>query len=186
MSVPVQYGHMTEIQMQQDEIDEVVARINEMSDDGLMVEWGSGGSTVKWLETMRANQRLITIEHNPDWHMKVNQYVNTRSDINKRFTYIFKPELYGFSHGYARVEEELAHGLDDYIVPKKEILNADIFFVDGIGRATIALMMKFMSTKSDPVIYIHDYYGREQWYTWATQFFDKKERVGQTLVRLWK
>lgn len=188
MSTPVEYGPMTEIQMQQNEIDEVTSRIKEMSDDGLMVEWGSGGSTVKWLETLRANQRLITIEHNIQWYNKVNDYVKTRNDINDRLTYIYRPELFNYQHGYARVEEELAHGLDDYIIPNtaKHLVDADIFFVDGIGRATIALLMKFMSTKPDPVIYIHDYYGREEWYTWATQFFAKKEKVGHTLVRLWK
>lgn len=186
MSIPVEYGPMTEIQMQLDEVAEVTSRIKEMPSDGLMVEWGSGGSTVKWLETMTNDQKLITIEHNPDWHMKVSQYIFSRPDINHRFDYFFKPELFGYQHGYANVNEEHPHGLDDYFFPVKKILDADIFFVDGIGRATTALLCKFLSTKIDPVIYIHDYYGREQWYTWSTQFFSKKEKVGQTLVRLWK
>jgi len=186
MSIPVNYGPMTEIQMQLDEVAEVTSRIKEMSDDGLMVEWGSGGSSIKWLETLEGNQRLISIEHNPNWHMKVSEYANTRSDINKRFKYIFKPELYGFEHGYATVNEENPHGLDDYFLPRKEIMDAEIFFVDGVARATTALLVKLLSTKQDPVIYIHDYYGREQWYTWSTQFFSKKEKVGHTLVRLWK
>lgn len=186
MSIPVNYGHMTEIQMQVDEVEEVTSRIKEMSSDGLMVEWGSGGSTIKWLETMAGNQKLITVEHNPEWHMKVNGYVITRPDISDRLTYIYKPELYGFQHGYASVNEEHPHGLDDYFFPKKAMMDADIFFVDGIGRATTALLCKMLSTKTDPVIYIHDYVGREQWYSWATQFFSKKEQVGHTLVRLWK
>ena len=46
MSIPVNYGPMVEIQMQPDEVAEVTSRIKEMSDDGLMVEWGSGVSTV--------------------------------------------------------------------------------------------------------------------------------------------
>jgi len=186
MSIPVNYGPMTEIQMQLDEVAEVTSSIKEMSDDGLMVEWGSGVSSIKWLETLEGNQRLISIEHNPNWHMKVSEYTNTRSDINKRFKYIFKPELYGFEHGYATVNEENPHGLDDYFLPRKEIMDAEIFFVDGVARATTALLVKLLSTKQDPVIYIHDYYGREQWYTWSTQFFSKKEKVGHTLVRLWK
>ena len=187
MSIPVNYGPMVEIQMQEDEVAEVTSRIKEMSSDGLMVEWGSGGSSVKWLETLTGDQRLISIEHNPEWHMKVSEYVNSkRPDINKRFKYIFKPELYGFQHGYASVNEENPHGLDDYFVPNSTIMGADIFFVDGVARATTALLVKMLSTKEDPVIYIHDYYGREQWYSWSTQFFSKKEKVGHTLVRLWK
>ena len=186
MSIPVEYGPMSEIQMQPDEVAEVTSRIKEMPSDGKMIEWGSGGSSVKWLETMTGDQKLISIEHNPSWHMKVSEYLLTRSDINNRFTYLFKPELFGFEHGYASITEEHPHGLNDYLIPNKNILDADIFFVDGIARATTALLVKFLSTKPDPVIYIHDYYGRENWYTWSTQFFSKKEKVGHTLVRLWK
>lgn len=187
MSIPVEYGPMTEIQMQQDEVAEITSRIKEMSDDGLMVEWGSGGSSVKWLETMRANQKLVSIEHNPSWHMKVSGYVNTRKDINDRFTYLFKPELYGYEHGYANVNEEHPHGLDEYLWPKvPNIENAQIYFVDGIARATTALLVKMLTKSDDPVIYIHDFFGREQWYSWAVQFFSKREKVGHTLVRLWK
>jgi hypothetical protein len=186
MSIPVNYGTMTEIQMQLDEVDYITSCIRNMNSDGKMIEWGSGGSTVKWLETMSDNQKLVTIEHNPDWHMKVSNYINTRSDINNRLTYLFKPELYGYEHGYANVNEEHPHGLDEYLIPSRDILDADIFLVDGIARATTALLVKFLSTKEDPVIFIHDYYGRERWYSWSTQFFSKKEKVGHTLVRLWK
>lgn len=188
MSIPVEYGTMTEIQMQLDEVAEITSRIKEMSDDGLMVEWGSGGSSVKWLESMTGNQRLISIEHNPAWHMKVSGYINTRSDINNRFQYLFRPELYNYEHGYADIKEEHPHGLDEYLWPKaaKGIENAEIYFVDGIARATTAFIVKSLSQKPDPVIYIHDYFGREQWYSWSSQFFSKKEKVGQTLVRLWK
>lgn len=186
MSIPVNYGPMTEIQMQLDEVEEVTSRIKEMGPDGLMVEWGSGGSSVKWLETLTDNQRLISIEHNPEWHMKVSEYLSTRPELNKKFKYHLKTELYGFQHGYATVNEENPHGLDDYFIPRNDVLSGDIFFIDGVARATTALLVKMLSTKEDPVIYIHDYYGREQWYTWSTQFFSKKEKVGHTLVRLWK
>lgn len=186
MSIPVEYGPMSEIQMQLDEVAEITSRIKEMPEDGLMVEWGSGGSSVRWLETLTGDQRLISIEHNPQWHMKVKEYIVTRPELSKKFEYIFKPELYGFQHGYGNVIEEHPHGLDDYLVPNKKILNANIFLVDGIARATTALLVKFLSTKEDPVIYIHDFYGRENWYSWSTQFFSKREKVGHTLVRLWK
>jgi hypothetical protein len=186
MSIPVNYGPMTEIQMQLDEVAEITSRIKEMPEDGLMVEWGSGGSSVRWLETLSENQRLVSIEHNPQWHMKVREYLITQPELMKKFQYIYKPELYGYQHGYSTIAEEHPHGLDDYLIPNKNILDADIFLVDGIARATTALLVKFLSTKPDPVIYIHDYYGREQWYTWSTQFFSKKEKVGHTLVRLWK
>jgi hypothetical protein len=177
---------MTEIQMHLNEVEEVTSRIKEMGTDGLMVEWGSGGSSIRWLETLTDNQRLVSIEHNSEWHSKVVEYLTTRPELNNKFKYYLRPELYGFKHGYGIVNEENPHGLDNYFIPQSDILNANIFFIDGIARATTALFVKFLSTKDDPVIYIHDYYGREQWYSWSTQFFSKREKVGHTLVRLWK
>ena len=61
MSIAVNYGPMSEIQMQPDEVEEITSRIKEMPDDGLMVEWGSGGSSIKWLETLTGNQKLTSI-----------------------------------------------------------------------------------------------------------------------------
>ena len=88
MSIPVNYGPMTEIQMQLDEVEEVTSRIKEMGPDGLMVEWGSGGSSIKWLETLTDNQRLISIEHNPEWHMKVSEYLTTWPELNRKLTLV--------------------------------------------------------------------------------------------------
>lgn len=183
--IAVEYGPMTEIQMHDNEVAEITSQIAAMGSDGLMVEWGSGGSTVRWLETLTDNQRLISIEHNPSWHMNVSQYINTRPELSSKFKYLFKPELYGYEHGYGTPQEENPFGLDDYMWPKG-VENADIFLVDGIARAATALFVKIFSTKKDPVIYIHDYYGREKWYAWAVQHFSNQEKVGHTLVRLWK
>lgn len=189
MSIPVNYGPMTEIQMQPDEVEYMASRISNMPLNGTMIEWGSGGSSVKWLETMKGDQRLASIEHNSKWHMTVSEYLNTRPDLNARFTYMFKPELYGYEHGYATIAEEHPHGLDDYMWPshpRVKVAEANIYFVDGVARATTALLCKFLSTKEDAEIYIHDYYGREVWYAWAIKHFSKAEKVGHTLVRLYK
>ena len=190
MSIPVNYGPMTEIQMQPDEVEYITGCIKNMPSDGLMVEWGSGGSSVKWLETMTDDQKLVSIEHNPKWHMNVSEYVNTRPELNARFTYMFKPELYGYEHGYAQIAEEHPFGLDDYMWPshpRVKLSEADIYLVDGIARATTSLLVKMLSSKEDPVIFIHDYYGgRENWYGWASKHFHRVEKVGHTLARLYK
>ena len=180
---------MTEIQMQPDEVEYITGCIKSMPSDGLMIEWGSGGSSVKWLETMTGDQKLASIEHNAKWHMNVGEYLNTRPDLNSRFTYMFKPELYGYEHGYATIVEEHPHGLDDYMWPSHpriKLSEADIYLVDGIARGATALLVKMLSSKEDPVIFIHDYYGREKWYTWASKHFFRVEKVGHTLARLYK
>jgi hypothetical protein len=196
MGTPANYGSMTEVQMYQDEIDTVVSEISNLGSDGLMVEWGSGGSTVKWLESMKDNQRLISIEHNKEWYDKVNGYVQSRDDIKNRFTYHHQVEKYPateplritnheYPHQVGSILEEHPIGLDKYFFPDADILNADIFFIDGLSRGVIALMVNFLAQKDNAVVYIHDYVGREHWYDWATQFFTKKEVVGKTLVRLY-
>lgn len=187
MSIPVNYGSLTEIQMQLDELSYMENIIKEMPSDGLMVEWGSGGSTVHWLKTMKDDQRLISIEHNPTWYKKVDENLTDHyAEEKKRLTYYYKREQYGFEHGYASVIEEHPFGTDQYLVPDLDIMNADVFFIDGIARATVALLVLAFSAKEAPPIFIHDYVGREAWYQWAVQFYPKKEVVGKTLLRLWK
>ena len=51
------------IQMEQDEIELISRTIRKQSSDSLMVEWGSGASTIKWLQVMVDDQKLISIEH---------------------------------------------------------------------------------------------------------------------------
>jgi hypothetical protein len=196
MGTPANYGPMTEVQMNQDEIESVVSKISNLGSDGLMVEWGSGGSTVKWLESMKDNQRLISIEHNKEWYDKVNGYVQSRDDIKNRLTYYHQAEKYPaieplritnheYPHHVGTILEEHPFGLDQYFFPDADILSADIFFIDGLSRGAIALMVNFLAQKDNAVVYIHDYVGREHWYNWATQFFTKKEVIGSTLVRLY-
>ena len=58
MSTSVNYGNiLSEIQMNQDEIDYMVKQINEMPSDGLMVEWGCAvllASGLNLSETIRS------------------------------------------------------------------------------------------------------------------------------------
>lgn len=187
MSVPVNYGSLSEIQMQKDELLYMENIIKAMPSNGLFVEWGSGGSTVHWLKTMTGDQKLISIEHNKEWYTKVDTNLDEYySEEKKRLTYYYRREMYGFEHGYATVIEEHPFGTDQYLYPDAAIQDADVFFIDGIARATVALLVLFLSTKSNPCIFIHDYAGREKWYEWAVQFYPKKEIVGSTLLRLWK
>lgn len=188
MSVEASYGPLTEIQMQSDEIDYITSNLS--SDDvQSMIEWGSGGSTVKWLETIKnTNKSLLSIEHNPLWHDKVHNYLySQRKDLTTNFKYEFAGELYKIDHGYATLTEEHPVGLDNYLIPKnhvEQIVNGDLFLIDGIARATIAMILKFTIKNRNAIVLIHDYKGREAWYSWATQFYSKIEQVGSTLVRL--
>jgi hypothetical protein len=185
MTVHVDYGNVIkEIQMQQDEIDYMVNLIESLPEDGKMVEWGCGGSTCKWLETMKPTQKLISIEHQPSWHMRVTRAVKNHFGETPNFQFLHVAEQHGFEHGYANIIEEHPFGTAPYINPDADIWDSDIFFIDGIARATCAMVVLLMKTKPDAAIFIHDYAGREIWYEWATQFY-RTEVVGTTLVRLY-
>ena len=173
--VKVNYGAgiLTEVQMVQSEMDIIAQSVKDMPLSGTMVEWGSGGSTLKWLETMTDNQKLISIEHNPDWFRKVHTAVCKEYDIwPEGFTYLERPEQY-IQHGYGSLIEEHPMGCAGYINPKgHDVWNADVYLIDGIARAACLLTVLAKHRKLNPVIYIHDYVGREEWYDWATQYFD--------------
>lgn len=186
MGVPVNYGNiLSEIQMNEDEVSYMVHLIKKLPANALMVEWGSGGSTCKWLETFNKSQYLITIEHDDIWFFNVLKAIKAHfGNVSKRFTFLHCPDEFGFEHEYASINEEHPIGLKHYFNPDvSNFFNADIFFIDGIARASCALIVLLKHTKPNPAIFIHDYCGREQWYEWATQFF-KVEKVGTTLVRL--
>jgi hypothetical protein len=188
--VSVSYGNViTEIQMVQYEVDYMVDIIKSMPEDGLMVEWGSGGSTCKWIETLSANQKLISIEHNENWHGRVDRATkNHFDDLEKKFRYYHISEQF-IQHGYGSLTEEHPTGTDNYILPPPDdFWDADVFFIDGIARATCLMMVLLKHTKPNPAIFIHDYLGRENWYSWASQLCDV-EMIGDegsysTLARL--
>lgn len=184
MSTKVNYGNIiTEIQMAEVEIDYMVDLIKSMPENGKMVEWGCGGSTCKWLETLKPTQKLISIEHNENWYNRVNRAVKSHFNDLDNFQFLHVPEQYGFEHGYATPLEEHPLGTASYINPDVDIWDADIFFIDGIARAACSLIVRLKKTKPDAAVFIHDHLNREMWYDWATQFY-RIEQLEVTLARL--
>jgi len=174
MSVAVNYGDvLKEICMHQCDIDHMCSFIKNVPENGLMVEWGSGGSTCKWLETLSVDQKLITIEHNENWYNRVTRAINKEfGDIKDRFTFHHISEKY-IEHGYATIIEEHPCGTDDYLVGNNDsrIWDADLYFVDGIARAACALTILYKRKKKNSFILIPDYCGIEPWDVWSFQFF---------------
>lgn len=192
MSTPVNYGEIiSEVQMNKDEIDYVQKCIQEMSDDGIMVEWGSGGSTCAWLDVLSKNQQLISVEHTETWYNRVSRAIKAHfGDVSNKFKFYHISEQFGFEHGYGNLIEEHPCGTDNYLLPPDDRWwDAEIFFIDGIARATCAAMVLLKHNKKNPVIFIHDYVGREQWYSWASQLFEVEivgdKSANSTLARLY-
>lgn len=180
----VNYGEIKEMLMFPEESAYILNTIKSMDTQGLMVEWGCGGSTFKWLENLTSAQKLITIEHNPDWYYQVQHSMNLHfGQIPKNFNFILTPTEKEFYPYYGVPQEENPVGLRQYINPSEEIFDADIFFVDGIARASCAMTVLLKRKKKNSVLFIHDYSPRITWYNWVTQFCDV-EFIGTTLARL--
>jgi len=182
----INYGNIiTEIQMHEDEIAYVLDVCSKLPDDATIVEWGSGGSTCVWLDKLKSTQKLISIEHNKKWFDKVTEAIDVHfeDDFSDRFAYLYIPEEY-VEHGYGNPLEEMPIGTAKYIKPPDKIFDSNVFFVDGIARGTCLLSILINHTQKDPVIFLHDYVGREEWFDWVTQFFNI-EVVATTLLRLY-
>lgn len=53
-----------------------------LPDESIIAEWGSGGSTSMFLELMKPNQKMFTIEHSPEWSAKVTEALKDHRNYN--------------------------------------------------------------------------------------------------------
>ena len=181
---PVQYGNLTQLLMMPEETEAIVAAIKAMPSDGVMVEWGSGGSTCKWLDTMSNQQRLITVEHNIEWFSTVKDSIEKHfGNISNKFQFHHVPEEPGYVHGYGQIEEENPFGLAKYICPTKDIYDGDLYFVDGIARGACVAAILVNRRKQNSRIFVHDFVPRYNAYNWISQFCTLTQ-YGATLVEL--
>ncbi len=161
--------------------------IKKLPDDAVIVEWGSGGSTVMIAREMGPQMRLYTVEHTKMWMDKVAGALADEG-LTDRVTQIFAPlafpvSLWKFGHP----EEETPAGADFYIdprlMPETEFplwSKIDLALVDGLARGPILAALALKTTPRIPV-FLHDYVGREAWYNWAVRFYDQVLRVDELL-----
>lgn len=166
-----------------EEIPILMQHVKDLPLNSKIVEWGSGGSTTLFVETMRPDQQLISIEHSKKWYDEVS--VDLKNLPQTNWTYLHKPEHPGYAHGYGIPEEENPVGLADYIFPGEFVLDADLYFIDGVARSSIALMLLAKAKKRDAVIFLHDYsQNRSFWYNWSAKLFPKAGIHGTSLLKL--
>ncbi len=200
-------GVITRIMMGPEEIDYVAGVIAAAPDDALIVEWGSGGSSCRWYEAMRAGQKMTVIEHCQAWHDKVAQAAVAAFGAE-----LVKPESPGFelvqctehpdvarvcySEPYRDKDDRLVRDVDfhkeeapafmpHYISPRDDVWDADVFLVDGICRGPVLATILAKHRKRAPVILLHDYPQREVVYDWAVHLFPATELVRGTILRLY-
>lgn len=143
--------------------------------DAVIVEYGSGGSTLMFARFLRETQRLITIEHNVDWFHKVKADLSAPDLASKRAEiHLRTPDadasVWPFGHHY----EETPFAAADYIhATGVDIPWSDVrcVFVDGFVRGPVMAMLATKLTLGTTVM-LHDYPGREAWYEWAVRLYD--------------
>jgi hypothetical protein len=154
-----------------------------------MVEWGSGGSTIMFLNHMTENRSMISIEHNEHWYNTVTERVKDHPNRSK-LTYLFIPPEKPLDYfGYGIPKEETPTYNREYINPHLSFeditfWDADMILVDGISRGACLATTRIWTQTKNPDVFLHDYVGREQWYDWALDFYKNKNIVGSTLVKL--
>lgn len=145
--------------------------INNAEDDAVFVEFGGGGSSLMFASRLKDTQRLITIDHNPEWYEKIAEAIAPYPNAEVHLiTPKVQPNFHPFGHPY----EEVPMACAPYI----HALGIDIpwdkvgcVLVDGIARGAV---MAAVRTKLKPftAVLIHDYIGREEWYDWAVELYD--------------
>lgn len=182
MTTVIDTNPLHSVQMMPEEITYIENEISNLPDNGLMVEWGSGGSTLQWLSKLKTTQNLISIEHNKDWYNQVasaaTNYVNFKYynvDISNQY----------FDHGYGDILEETPFNTKHYVCPTEDIYNADIFFIDGIARGACLAAILLNRTNKNSKIFLHDYTFRYTAYDWITQFC-QVTLIGTTLAEISK
>lgn len=125
-----------------------------------MVEWGSGGSTLYFLEHLQG-KHLTSIEHHPDWYAKVKEQIT--SDNHDYL--LIRGKYIGDN---ATPFEENPSGLHDYI--SHIVSNIDTVLIDGVARSSCLMMSYIKYPQAN--IFLHDYH--RDWYDYAVEIYPKK------------
>jgi len=122
--------------------------LNELNSDTVMLEWGSGGST---LEFSTIVDKYYSIEHNVEWYNKISEELKKYplNDVTYRLVHQNEENTKGFQSEYFMFK--------DYI---NEVDNFnqkfDVVLIDGRARRLCAKKV-IPYLNENAVVYIHDY-----------------------------
>lgn len=145
-----------------------------------MFEWGSGGSTLYFLENLKDGQHLTSVEHHKEWY---NQLKEKTSKFKNHTFHLIPGSFVGQN---ATPMEETPAGLGSYVsfMPK----TVDTILVDGVARSTCILMTYIK--RPDVTVFVHDV--KRDWYNFAFSLYKNvefiehdKDDYPQNLAKLW-
>lgn len=177
---------MLDMMMYPDEQPRMLQIVADLPDGATMLEYGSGGSTIRFAQTMRKGQTLYSVEHNADWFQKVG---DAFKELDKHDATVYRkliklPNVEHYTRAFATTGEELPAQCEKYIHPefKQPIFwdSLSLVLVDGIARGACLAAVRSMLMPGTKVI-LHDYTGRENWYDWAVQLYHRENLTNMLL-----
>lgn len=163
--------------MAENQLEEILKALPE---NGTLLEWGVGGSTVWLLERLKPGQRIISIEHHPAWGTDARKEIEAKG-LSEKWTIIIVSTGSFAELVNAEPGEELPVGLDLYIHPRHtraigvgvDFREIDVYLVDGIARGACLATISKIGRVGAPV-FLHD--TQRDWYGWAENllWFEKE------------
>lgn len=143
----------------------------------VMLEWGSGGSTVTFSPLVKS---YYSIEHVSDWYTKVDEELQ-RLNLSEKVTNVLiepdSPRTIPTKYEEFKTYIEYVDGLG---------ITFDRVLIDGRARAQCAeRVLPYLS--SDAIVFIHDFWARPQYHN-VLSFYEEVSSVkfGQSIVALKK
>lgn len=189
---------------------ELVIRYLSNSNDSIMLEWGSGGSTSLFSKYVK---KYYSIEHNLDWYYEVRKYlvnnnitnvVQFLNDYPKGRSEVYKAFYEKWEDLILQVSTEPFNNYYDikkYPNPKEmyiwyQYVNAignfevkiyDYIFIDGRSRVNCAFKaLNYINENS--IVFIHDFFNRPEYNVIFNYYYeiDSIKDTEQTIVVLKK
>lgn len=152
--------------------------------DAHFVEYGCGGSTLMFADSLKPGDKLTSIEHNYDWSVKVQTAIDAHPNAAQIELLYHPPAVPASVYTFANPQEETPAGLHAYLNPLIDWRDVDFVLVDGIARGAVLALLAHR-VQRDTRIVLHDYTGREIWYDWIVRsgLYDV-ERLTNMLLEL--
>lgn len=144
----------------------LIQTIQSCSNTAIIIEYGSGGSTVALGKALRSQQQLFSIEHTQEWYRSISTEISKLHIPNVSVLHCPVGGSAGAAYSYGLQAEEFPIGCEQYLHPSINWNRVEMVFIDGVARGA-CLAITRIRCRPGTYAAIHDYVGREKWYNWA-------------------
>ena len=141
------------------------------SPDKIMLEWGSGGSTIEFSPQLK---KYYSIEHNLEWYEKINKEIYNLGYSNVNYNFIAQ----NFPRNPDGRQSEYNQFKDYIDIVDNFNVKFDIVLIDGRARRLCAKKI-IPYLKPDAIVIIHDWVLRNTYHC-VTDYYDVLEYVDNT------